>query len=57
MGRWFRLPPSLGGEDGPNASLVGLMTAGGETDLLVPNGPKVGERVPSSNSMSVYKGW
>ena len=57
VGRWIRLPPSLGGEDGSIASVVGLMTARGETDLLVPSGPKDGERVPSSNSLSVYKGW
>ena len=49
--------PPLGGEDGSIASKVGLMTARGETDLLVASGPKGGERVPSGNSLSVYKGW
>ena len=46
----------LGGEDGSIASTVGLMTASNETDLLVSSGPRIGERVPSSNSLSVYRG-
>ena len=65
MGEWVEwaddadcpLPWEVVGEDGSNVTDMGLRIAGGGTELLVPIGPKNGEKAPSSSSMPVCGGW
>ena len=65
MGEWVEwaddadcpLPWEVVGEDGSNVTDMGLRIAGGGTELLVPIGPKNGEKAPTSGSMTVCGGW